>query len=512
VRRSEERSDDHILHSTITNIFPLVAPLHFAPRLAQRSDDDSEDENQALTNPPTTATRAIGNPQDEDDEEDISDDEDTENEGDDETLSNDDSTQEAEDEHTVPPHLSSPNLLSALSKSLPGFDGSMAEGGPALVRFEINGHPVGWDRMGRPGESGKLSVFMSMFSNSATLSPLHLAVCLSLSFSLSSFASSQTLSRLHATSAQENVGEEDFRIVKGCVKRHNNTVTSSTLLHLERIKTKLAHLSSKAGYNTNEHREFSQLVQVEFEKSDYGKICVKTKDGIYYSHKQHQWESGVWVILRTRQEKNIFEVKVYHPSSRELGSSVSSEVLKIVSGIVKRAHQIVKLKELNSTRIADPLMLPEDHVPEEESQGEENKQNPALAILSSPLPELACPLVFETSFLINHRLKTSETRRALQSSVLHPFGVSNRRGAFVYKDELERVFWMSIDERNDEGKERIGLKVYGIEPPGPSITEQLTSILRSRISSFALDALSAILRNNTRFTIEFKDFSLLKSL
>jgi hypothetical protein len=383
----------------------------------------------------------------------------------------------------------------------------MAEGGPAFVRFELDGHPISWEGLEGSGKSGKLSVFMSMFSSTTPPSPLHLAVCLSLSLSLSSFASSQTLSRLSATSTEENVGEEDFRIVRGCVKRHKNTVTDSTPLHLERIKTKLAHLSYKAGYNTNEQREFSQLVQKEFEKSEYGEKCVKTKDGIYYNHKQHSSDLGVWVILRIRHGKNVFEVKVCHPTSKDDAWTVSSEVLEMVFGVVKRAHQIVKLKELNSTRLADPIMLPEDHVPEEDNQGDENKQNPAPVVLPSPLPELACPLVFETTFPINHRLKTSETRRALQTTVLHPFGVSNRAGAFVYKDELDRVFWI----RMVSGEGSIGLKVYGIDPPGPSITQQLTSILRARISSFALDALSIILRNNTRFTIELKDLVLLKS-
>ncbi|KNC76107.1 hypothetical protein SARC_11381, partial [Sphaeroforma arctica JP610] len=59
----------------------------------------------------------------------------------------------------------------------------------------------------------------------------------------------------------------------------------------------------------------------------------------------------------------------------------------------------------------------------------------------------ACPLVYYRHIPVHWRVNMS-TALGSAWSVLQPFGVSNRRGMFVYREVSGRVFYLVVNEGN----------------------------------------------------------------
>lgn len=94
---------------------------------------------------------------------------------------------------------------------------------------------------------------------------------------------------------------------------------------------------------------------------------------------------------------------------------------------------------------------------------------------------------------------------------------SNRRGIFVYKDEQENVFYMSLtwNKVPDVGEtaqnpHMIELLVYGCDRPGPSITDHLVCLLQRKLLILTLDALSSLLKKNPWFNLLASDLAFIK--
>ena len=150
---------------------------------------------------------------------------------------------------------------------------------------------------------------------------------------------------------------------------------------------------------------------------------------------------------------------------------------------------------------------------------------PALAQADDD-PPLSCGVKFKAEFTLNHRLNAETAILALQSSVLTPFEINNRRRYFVYKDTSSSIFYLKLEEvgKESKGKERqdkedeheedalptLQLIVRGIDEPTGSVKEQLTDIIRARIHMLALDALSVLLRGSANFSVEKKDVEFLR--
>ena len=310
------------------------------------------------------------------------------------------------------------------------------------------------------------------------------------------------------------------------MKNSSTTATLNANLFLSRIKAKASYFYQAGKFEAEEHLKFIDLLHDELmldEAFSDGKF-TRTSGRLYF-----RFDSLSLIILRLRKDEDRFEVKAFHQLTLKSAEDLAASVLMDVERVINRVHQLVQLSELNATRMADPLLILED-VEDGVSAADGSAKK-------APPPPLACPVQFSTTFKLNHRLKTVETRLALQSSVLHPFAVSNRLKFFVYKDEVGKVFYLELEEgdgetsdckareedaaaceRREQGSDdassednTIRLKVYGVDSPGPSITSQLTSILKNRISTLALDALSTILRNNPRFMIEENDMRFLMS-
>ena len=121
--------------------------------------------------------------------------------------------------------------------------------------------------------------------------------------------------------------------------------------------------------------------------------------------------------------------------------------------------------------------------------------------------DYACPVIFKASFPLNHRCDLSKTILSLGSSVLHQFAVSNRSGFFVYRDEEERVVYMTL---NASAGRTVLLQVHGIDSVGASVTSLLTNILKRKMMSIALEQLSNLLGKNTYFELKQSDIEFLE--
>lgn len=125
-----------------------------------------------------------------------------------------------------------------------------------------------------------------------------------------------------------------------------------------------------------------------------------------------------------------------------------------------------------------------------------------------------CPVVFRSEFDLYKRCSAnpSQVARTLEGTVLHSFAVSNRRSLFVYKDESEAIFYIrleAIEEVMDDGK--VALLVYGVNPPGPSVTHQLRSLLQRRILLIGVDMLASVLTKNPHFLWRQSDLDFMNS-
>lgn len=127
----------------------------------------------------------------------------------------------------------------------------------------------------------------------------------------------------------------------------------------------------------------------------------------------------------------------------------------------------------------------------------------------------SCPVVFRSEFDLYYRCATnpSQVARTLEATVLHSFAVSNRRSIFVYKDESEAIFYMNLQAIGSgmDGDGKVALLVHGVDPPGPSVTLQLKSLLQRRLLLIAVDMLSSVLTKNPHFNWKRADFEFLRS-
>ena len=83
----------------------------------------------------------------------------------------------------------------------------------------------------------------------------------------------------------------------------------------------------------------------------------------------------------------------------------------------------------------------------------------------------------------------------------------------MYKDEENQIFYMKLEPRGSgiDADGQVELLVYGIDEPGPSVTEQLRRLLQRRLLLIAVDQLSNVLTKNPHFKWKPFDFDFLRS-
>jgi hypothetical protein len=166
---------------------------------------------------------------------------------------------------------------------------------------------------------------------------------------------------------------------------------------------------------------------------------------------------------------------------------------------------------LHRTRMASELLIPKQVVSSQKAlspiqvDGNLNFQ-PGV---------FGCSVVFRTTFDLYQRAATNpaQVARTLEATVLHNFAVSNRSGIFVYKDESDAIFYMKIQPRGSgiDSEGQVELLVFGLGDPGPSVTNQLRTLLQRRLLLIAVDMLSNVLTKNPHFKWKRGDLAFLRS-
>lgn len=201
-----------------------------------------------------------------------------------------------------------------------------------------------------------------------------------------------------------------------------------------------------------------------------------------------------WCFVQVRKPLGRIVFHVHHP----LGDDAAEEQLRVTQKLVKklcdRTNRLLLLDSLINSKNASSLLICED---------DDEKEVLDVGRESKFVADYSCPVQHTTSIPLHRRCAPQQAILALETTILQNFIVSNRRGIFVYKDELENVFYMKLmwfkvpDAKDtDRNPHIIELSVYGCDKPGPSITDHLVCLLKRKLLSFTLDALSSLLKKN----------------
>lgn len=196
-------------------------------------------------------------------------------------------------------------------------------------------------------------------------------------------------------------------------------------------------------------------------------------------------------------------IQMYHP----LGDDVADEQLQIIRRLVRdicdRANQLLMLETLYNTKQTCDMLIGNEG---EEYADEEGKVGTIYR----------CPIKHRALIPLHRRCLPQQIVAELETQ-LQNFVVLNRRGTFVYKDELQKVFYMELkwskvpgSEETDQNPHMIELIVRGCDEPGQLITSQLVYLLKKKVLELTLDSLSSLLNKNPWFNLLNTDLTFIK--
>jgi hypothetical protein len=181
------------------------------------------------------------------------------------------------------------------------------------------------------------------------------------------------------------------------------------------------------------------------------------KNGVFVTTKAN----GAWCCIKVPAMFGPISLQVFCPKGAGDAEIIVKEVTLMLSKCQYQVNRELLLRSLHMTRNANDLLFTNDapHNTTEQSYEEYGR------VPFSP-NFFQCPIVFETSFILNHRCPVSQAIMSLESSILHNFAVSNRPGKFVYKDEEDKIFYLSLEPKLGGDTNILRLLVYGIHNAG----------------------------------------------
>jgi hypothetical protein len=199
---------------------------------------------------------------------------------------------------------------------------------------------------------------------------------------------------------------------------------------------------------------------------------------------------------------------VYHP----LGDVAAEEQLqatqRLVTRICHRTNQLLMLESLYKTKRVCSLLIEIQPV---DGGGESN------LVRMKMLAPYACPIQHRAAIPLHRRCAPQQAVAELETQILQNFIVPNSNGIFCYKDESENVFYMKLSwskvpdaEETEQNPHMIELVVHGCDKPGQLITDQLVFLLKRKVLTLTLDALSSLLKKNPRFNLLATDLAFIK--
>ena len=391
-------------------------------------------------------------------------------------------------------------------RALDHLPGSKYPSNPLFFRFLVDDLPATSSDLASIGKSSTVSACVSVFSENNKNSPLpksHTSAGAHLSSILQSFVSEQTLERLRFHGAW--IEEADLHLAKLCLRRARDVQRSLVELRFYVPKVdQLVRATTSGGGDDNIERGFAIFSEQLRRNSSLHLVRFGVGFVVVGIGTASEQELPFWCFLTVKKQLGGVMVKVHHPegaqSARNVLETVRMEILKTCH----QANQLMLLHHMHTSRTASHLLVPED--------ADDGSIDPIPPEKHSSNAEFACPALFKFRFELFHRCAQSavQVAMALESTVLHIFALSNRRHIFVYKDEGDSIFYMSLKASDgDEGK--LELHVHGVHAPSTSVTTQLTALLSKRLMQIGLDMLSLVLTKNPHFSWKDADIEFVRN-
>ncbi|CAJ1954420.1 unnamed protein product [Cylindrotheca closterium] len=402
---------------------------------------------------------------------------------------------------------------------------------PIFVRFLLDGENASLEDLHQIPKNTRLTAQMSIFkgelskqgnSQNAGLRLLprsHHGAALEISSLLKSYVAEQTLENLREQGAL--ISLEGLQMVKKCLERIQTVASSSIDIFFYVSKTdQMVQASAPAGRELEVEEGFV-LLDAELRKSEEFSFRPLVGGGFVVVG-----SSGFidfWSFVQVGKEDGIL-IQTYHPGGSKRANEMMTKIHGFIGGCIHRVNQTLLLERLHRSRTASVLMIPNDQDSDSISNLiiPNDQDSDSISNASSNLVEeeiflsgcFECPVVFKSDFELYTRCAASpfQVAQRLEGDVLHSFAVSNRRSLFVYKDESDAIFYMRLKAEeaiDDNGS--VTLLVYGVNPPGPSVTRQLRTLLQRRILLIGVDMLASILTKNPHFLWMRTDLKFLNS-
>lgn len=394
---------------------------------------------------------------------------------------------------------------------------SRSLGTPIFVRLQVDGVALSLWNLSTVKTSTTLTVQLSFFKNPddqnisgfGDLSTTHSNVALELKTLFNAYVSERTLERLLYRGAL--LKDQDIRLAKECLRkaRNVNILTLDVFFYSGKIDSMVSAPTSLLAGSTLD--EGARLLNEDLRANSILKVKATSVGSLVVFETERGCDVfKYWCFLKIRASRGIVDVELYHPSGLEESEKVMKNVQELINTCCFRVNQRLLLRHLHSSRTASELLIPSDNPVKPKPEIFENGQRAPFA------PGLLqCPVVFTHTFDLFHRCATNplQVARTLESTVLHIFALSNRIHVFVYKDEAGAIFYMNLltEGGGIEGNGTIQLIVRGVHHPGPSVTEQLTTLLRKKLMTIGAEMLSSVLVKNPEYFWRGHDLSFVRS-
>ena len=381
---------------------------------------------------------------------------------------------------------------------------------PLFILLTIDGEPASLNDFSDIDAITSLSVYITVFDSIFTSkkSLLHQAVISMIISSLNSFIAEQTLEQLLHEGKQ--IGEVDVEAVKLCLTKAENVASIPIHLHFYRPNADTmidaSAIVSKEGLQSCFFLLGSCLMKqcnLDVTEASSGEFFAKDTN------------SMGWCWIDVPEAVGPVVVYAFHHNGIEVAKRVAGEAADVVNEECRRVNQILLLETMQKSRTASDLLIaPDNTVLERIEENNDSYQGVSNGLaLTLPTGYFQCNISHEAFYELNRHCPPSKALLDLEY-VLNSFAVSNRRGVFVYKDEIGNIFYMKFEPR--EGREifsdyGIAFFVYGIYPAGESITKQLDLLIKKKLMTLCIETISTELTKSQHFDLPQADVDFVKS-
>jgi hypothetical protein len=361
--------------------------------------------------------------------------------------------------------------------------------------------------------SAILTAQVSVFEHleEKTLPLMHAHVIRKLQHALNEFASEQTLDKYRYLGS-ECLTTEDFKIVMRNLSQSKHRVLKIPITFYVSRSSSMIKASDPTGVNESDLDHGYHTLLSEF---DISKFTIKSSvDSFLVVDDASSKILPYWCFVQVKKSSGSVIVRVHHPLGNEAAQERAETTVTLVKKMLDRTNQKLLLESMYKTRKA-PTELFADREVDESRAAAATHEEPSPPVSNRGM--YACPVQYQHEFPLHRRVSPSQAVRTLHSSILQNFMLSNRNGISVYRDESNNIYYMnliyrkSIRQDDEENSHVIELLVYGIEQPGPVITEELVRLLQRKLLMLPLDALSSVLNKNPQYNLLATDMSFINN-